>query len=119
MAIIDNKCLYNLWFHSYEEDDNSKSFYRPSSYDFPLSRGRDSFEITKNGDFISYTIGPVDRYQKKIYKFEVKDENKLYIYRDKLSMYIIDILSCEKDLLIIKKYSEFKIRLILISKKIL
>lgn len=95
--------LYNLWFHSYEENDNYKQVYRPSSYDFPLSRGRDAFEIRKNGDFISYSIGPDDLPKKKVYRFEIKDENKLYIYNDKLLVNVINILSCEKDLLIIKK----------------
>lgn len=103
MVNIDIKCLYRLWFHSYEEDGSNKSIYRPSSYNFPLSRGRDAFEIRENGDFIFYPIDSIDLHQKHIYKFEIKNKNKLYIYNNKVLLNDIDILSCEKDLLIIKK----------------
>jgi len=103
MTNINILYLYTLWFHSYEEDDDYKQVYRPSSYDFPLSRGRDAFEIRKNGDFISYSSGPVDLSQKNIYKFEIKDENKLHLYKNKILVNVINILSCEKDVLFIKK----------------
>ena len=35
--------------------------YRPVGYSFPLSRGRDGFEIRSNGEFVLFGMGPTDR----------------------------------------------------------
>lgn len=103
MNLIDDECIYKVWIHSYEEEDETKKVYRSSSFNFPLSRGRDSFEIKKNGEIVSYTIGALDDYQKKIGKFEIKNSNKLYIYFNKTKPNIMTILSCEMDRLVIQK----------------
>jgi hypothetical protein len=42
--------IFKHWVHSWEEDTEDVAVYRPSDYQFPLSRGRDGFEIKKNGD---------------------------------------------------------------------
>ncbi|WP_148685664.1 hypothetical protein [Candidatus Nitrosocosmicus hydrocola] len=103
MVNIDIINLYGLWYHSHEEDDSHKKVYRPSTFNFPLSRGIDAFEIRKDGNFVSYNIGPVDVSQENVYQFEIKDENRLCIYKNKILINVMDILSCEKDLLYIKK----------------
>jgi len=103
MNLADDECIYQFWIHSYEEDDETKIVYRSSSFDFPLSRGRDSFEIKKNGEIVSHTIGVVDDFREKIGKFEIKGNDKLYTYFNKTKPNIMTILSCEEDRLIIKK----------------
>src|SRR5687768_421751 len=57
-----HKDLYQHWIHSHEEDNTEKGYrtYRPSSYNFPPSRGRDSFEIKKDGIAIDHPIAPTD-----------------------------------------------------------
>lgn len=54
--------LYQHWIHSHEEDNTTEGYrtYRPSSYNFPPSRGRDGFEIKKNGVVLAHPIAPTD-----------------------------------------------------------
>lgn len=99
----NDECIYKVWIHSYEEDDDTQLVYRSSSFDFPLSRGRDTFEIKRSGEIIAYSIGALDTYQKKISQFEIKDGNKLYVYPNKAKPNIMIILSCENDRLVIQK----------------
>jgi hypothetical protein len=103
MNLTDDECIYKLWIHSHEEDDEAKKVYRSSSFDFPLSRGRDSFEIKKNGEIVSHAIGALDDIREKIGKFEIKYNNKLYVYFNKTKPTIMTILFCEKDRLVIQK----------------
>jgi len=79
-------------------------WYRTPSFNFPPSRRRDTFEITKSGEIISYSIGAYEAYQKKIDRFKIIDGDKLYVFSDKTNPITMRILSCEDDLLIIQKY---------------
>ncbi len=53
--------IFKHWIHSHEEDGDDYRIFRPSSYEFPLSRGREGFEIKENGTFIWYRIAPAER----------------------------------------------------------
>lgn len=55
--------VFQHWIHSWEEDMEDIQVYRPSSYQFPPSRGRDGFELKANGEFILSGPGPTDRPQ--------------------------------------------------------
>jgi hypothetical protein len=55
MAQISSN-IFRHWIHSHEEDIENVRVYRPSDFKFPLSRGREGFEIKRNGEFISYDI---------------------------------------------------------------
>ena len=57
---MDSECLYNVWFHSYEEDTEDIVVYRTRDFKFPPSRGREGFEIKASGEFIKYSIAPTD-----------------------------------------------------------
>ena len=37
--------LCQCWVHSYEEDTDTESVYRPASFAFPPARGRTGFEL--------------------------------------------------------------------------
>lgn len=52
--------LYQYWIHSHEDDGDNFKAYRPKDYDFPVSRGRDGFEIKADGQFIWNRIAPAD-----------------------------------------------------------
>ena len=53
--------LLNHWIHSYEEDNAGIMFFRPSSYNFPLSRGREGLEFLPGGEFHHHMIGTNDQ----------------------------------------------------------
>jgi hypothetical protein len=57
------------WIHLFEKDKGNVKVYRPSTLVFPLSRGRDGFEIMKNGTFINYGIGGGDISNKTFHSY--------------------------------------------------
>lgn len=52
--------LYGSWVHSHEEDHGGNLVYRPASYNFPPSRGREKFDIKPGGALLYYGIAPAD-----------------------------------------------------------
>lgn len=48
------------WKHSHEDDKGDTIAYRPKSFNFPPSRGREGFELKDKGIFIKYAIAPTD-----------------------------------------------------------
>lgn len=54
------RSLFQRWWHSFEEDSEGVTVYRPDTYDFPLARGRGGLEFRTDGTFIDYLMGPVD-----------------------------------------------------------
>jgi hypothetical protein len=53
--------MFQPWGHSREEDSRGLTVYRPSSYKFPLSRGRDGLEFRPDGTVVQAGPGPDDR----------------------------------------------------------
>jgi len=52
--------IFQEWMHSFEEDTNGITVYRPIEYDFPRARGRGGIEFMPDGVFINWEIGPSD-----------------------------------------------------------
>jgi len=98
--------IFQHWVESKEEKDDIEQIfiYRPKEYNFPPSRGRRSFEIKKNGEFIIHEIGPSDRPVILVGHFEVKGENiiKVLFNQKEKEPIAIKIVSVEKMMLKIK-----------------
>ena len=60
---IDEEKLLGNWIHSHEEDTRGEMVFRPSTYSFPLSRGRRSLELAPGGKLTEGGPGPTDRTQ--------------------------------------------------------
>lgn len=52
--------IINHWVHSHEEDVDESIVYRPSTFDFPPSRGREHWELRTGGTAIRHAIAPAD-----------------------------------------------------------
>ncbi|MFG2226315.1 hypothetical protein [Streptomyces sp. NPDC048644] len=52
--------LFRQWTHSYEEDTEGVTVYRPAGYPFPPARGRRGMEIVADGTYIDHVIGGAD-----------------------------------------------------------
>ena len=52
--------IFMKWVHSFEEDTDGITVYRPVEYDFPPARGRRGVEFRPDGVFIDWEIGPTD-----------------------------------------------------------
>ena len=58
---LDKRDLLGDWMHSHEEDTNGLTVFRPSTFAFPLSRGRKSFSLRADGTYKGTIPGPTDR----------------------------------------------------------
>lgn len=97
--------IYNHWMHSHEEHVGDVEYFRPSTYQFPPSRGRLGFEIKKEGQFTLYTIAPADGRDQI-------DGEWIFVPPDTIIAefpgignrdFQFKIVSCNKELLIIKR----------------
>ncbi len=77
----DEKESFNLellkeqaWFFAGEETSGDTIYYRPETYDFPLSRGREGFILKENGMVTYNAISPTD--------FPMRFEDAKWSYND-------------------------------------
>jgi hypothetical protein len=97
--------IFKHWLHADQEDTQDIRVYRPKSYDFPDSRGREGFEFKANGEFIRYDIIPACGLKTIPGVWQMTGENRLRVsfYRGGLySPYTMHIFLIEADLLKIR-----------------
>lgn len=100
-----SESIFKHWVHSYEEDTQGTQFYRPASYDFPLSKGREGFEIKKDETFILHRISPVDGTQRVNGKWTIERNNTITIQFNDPAIrgYNLQVLQVSDTLLTIRK----------------
>ena len=103
MTVYNEDCIYKHWVHSHEEDTVDKKVYRPSTFEFPQSRGRDGFELRENGEFILYVTGPTDKSEKILGNFTIHSDKLNVELVSIQKSYTMTILSCDENRLIIQK----------------
>ncbi|NUQ23162.1 MAG: hypothetical protein HUU34_04365 [Saprospiraceae bacterium] len=96
--------LYNHWTHSHEEDTAGAKVFRPSTYAFPLSRGREGFEIKADGSFTRYAIAATDGTEKMPGQWKMKGKGVIEVTLDNKTVapYELVVVSVEKEKLILK-----------------
>ena len=58
--MISREGLIGHWVHSHEEDSGDLKVFRPRSFQFPPSRGREELELKADGSTVVHSPGPVD-----------------------------------------------------------
>ena len=101
------QALFQTWFHSYEEDSDSGTVYRPEGYELPLSRGRRGFAFKKQGYFEQYDIAPTDGLEKFVGNWARVASNELEIRLDtvqegKSRTYRIYIITLQENKLVVR-----------------
>ncbi len=98
-AFGDN--LFQHWVHAHEEDHAEYRAFRPAGYELPPSRGREGFEIRRDGSFMHYPIGTADAPGKAPAKWKLKGRSTLLVTPDDPASppFELRILETEKDLL--------------------
>lgn len=93
--------LFQHWVHAHEEDQDGYRAFRPASYDLPPSRGREGFEIRRDGVFMHYPIGAADAPEEAVAKWALKDKSTLVVRPEDTSRpsFELRILEVQKDLL--------------------
>lgn len=93
--------LYQHWIHSQEEDSAPATrTYRPATYAFPPARGRDGFEVKKNGIILSHPIAAADGNQTVPEKWKLSKGE--LIITGKSAVRRFTILSLTKEKLVLK-----------------
>ncbi len=100
---INKEVLQGEWIHSYEEDDGDEAVFRPSSYDFPLTRRpRESFELKAGGKLVKGEATASDSVREAQGKWELEDDKVIFHNESGLNQ-TKQIASCEEDKLVLKK----------------
>ena len=102
---IDRRALAQKWVHSHEEDTANEMVFRPASYAFPRSRGRQSFQLASGGKLVTSDIGPDDRSIPGQGKWQLEASDNLALERagPGARKSVMQILEVEPDKLVIKK----------------
>jgi hypothetical protein len=106
MGKVAKEALHQHWVHSHEEDTADTMVFRPFDYDFPLSRGRASFELQSEGKLMQHGgIAPDDRTQRTPGRWELQGDDKLAFYTEQSAQpsRVLQIKSIDKDRLVVKK----------------
>ena len=106
MSVSFNKeKLIGRWVHSHEEDTAAEMVFRPATFNFPPSHGRESFELKPDGGLIEYGIGPTDRRQATQGTWELEKGEKLIFHPASHSAphRVMPLAFADKDRLVIKK----------------
>lgn len=94
------------WWNSYEDerDPNNEKCYRPSTFDFPASRGRTGFEFNPNGTFSYNYPGPTDIPTSDKGRWQRLSEDRIKVKFDeskagRVDEFIINIISIDEEIL--------------------
>jgi hypothetical protein len=96
--------IFRKWMHSFEEDTNGITVYRPFEYDFPPARGRDGIEFRPDGVFISWEIGRADALHgtNGHWKMESSGHVRVSFEGDRKPL-ILEILHCDSEVLKVRE----------------
>ena len=97
--------LFQQWKHAHEEDTKELKVYRPSSFDFPLSRGREGLNIHRDGTLVQTLIGASDLPEEVKAKWQLKHKSNLLIrpFEKNRPTQEWEIIEVTKDKLTIKR----------------
>lgn len=95
-------CLFQYWVHSFEEDTEGVTVYRPADYAFPPARGRRGMELAADGTFVDHPVGRGDAPDTVPGHWRLVDSRQLAISFPQSSGRPdrdLEILRCDKDIL--------------------
>ena len=95
--------LIGHWVHSHEEDSAKEMIFRPASFSFPRSRGRDSFEL-KTDVLIERGPGPADAATETLGTWSVSADGELSFFHgaEKKAARVMKIISAKADRLVVR-----------------
>jgi hypothetical protein len=100
----ESVALQQRWVHSHEEDTQEEMVFRPSSYNFPRSRGRKSFTLNADGSLLEIGIAPTDARQQSTGTWKLDgDELAFYTKSANAPSRVLKIASVDEHRLVVKK----------------
>lgn len=97
--------LFQHWVHAHEEDQAEYRAFRPAGYELPPSRGREGFEIRRDGSFLHYPLGAADAPEQAAATWKLSGKSTLAVTPSEPGRpaFELHILEAEKDLLKVAK----------------
>ncbi len=97
--------IFRRWTHSFEEDANGITVYRPVEYEFPRARGRGGIEFRPDGLFIDWEIGPTDASRGINGRWKVEDPGRVRVSFEGnvREPRILEILQCDAEILKVRE----------------
>ncbi len=102
-GVIESQVEGVKWMHSYEDDTAGVKVYRPTSYNFPPSRGRTGFLLKEDKSFSNYEIAPADGMVERKGSCSIKGSKMMLSFEDSTRNYVIEVISIKDNVLKIKK----------------
>jgi len=88
--MVSREALVGHWVHSHEEDSEGVRVFRPRSFHFPPSRGREELELDADGSSVARGPGPVDVPQEATGTWELEGETlRLTAGEEKRSLRVV------------------------------
>lgn len=81
VATINPNAIPGRWIHSHEEDTASEMIFRPASFAFPPSRGRQGFEFRPDRSYVELAIGPTDKQEQSFGHWKIEENNTLVMQK--------------------------------------
>jgi hypothetical protein len=102
------KAIFGRWVHSREEDTEKIMVFRPATFKFPRSRGRNGFEIREDGVFLLHTIAETDGLRTLAGRWKLTGPGTILALfdDDRIRSYSMKLISCSDDILKIEKRGE-------------
>ena len=102
---ISPTALHGHWIHSHEEDTPMEMVFRPATFPFPPSRGRQGFELRPDGTAMEIGIGPTDAPQKTqgSWKLEGNDQSTIHMSLPAQRSRLLSVISADSARLVIRK----------------
>lgn len=72
-------CLFRRWTHSFEEDGEGVTVYRPPDHPFPPARGRGGMEFAPDGTFVDRPVGRGDAQDTVAGRWELSEGRRLTV----------------------------------------
>ena len=96
--------LIGSWVHSHEEDTEAVRVYRPASFDFPPTRGREGFEIKEGGECVYHGIAPADGSTSEPASWSWEGDNTLIIRpkAEGAENMVMEVVSVNEEMLKVK-----------------
>ena len=97
-------CLLGHWVRSHEEDKGGVRAYRPASYKFPPSRGRDGFEFRPRGELLYFAIARGDGSEPMAGTWAVEgaDRVRLSVKTTRFQPFVLQVVSWTRELLSVR-----------------
>jgi hypothetical protein len=97
---VELSAIERNWVHSHEEDTPTEKVFRPADYAFPLSRGRDAFDLRPDGTVEESGPGPADAAEHRQGEWRV--DGDLLVLRVGDEVQTLQIVSVDDDRLVVR-----------------